>query len=524
MTLRSAVRRRKAQVQPQEDPLGQGIHRDSTEELANSTSALALHARGDTESGTLNGQKDPTITRLEVALARRNAELAKIALYLKSIEEEQSQQQRELDRVSKALDNATEENLALQDSLLKLGESKDRLRFSRALTLHEKHKTSASSEFDQKLLHHPARTRISEEEIRELATGTRLFDVHWYIKRYSLIGLDDEGALNHYFDLGHRLGYNPGPHFDGQHYIASNADLDDGVTNPLRHYIQFGVCEGRPITAVQEEMKVRIIMMQRNEVDLIYPWVLYHGVRFGFQNLRVIDNGSSDSFQPRLDYLQSIGVQVSRQYNSREDFVNKGRIISEIIKHYDEEDPADFYFPLDCDEFVGVELQGGQLSFYEADIFNELRDHYKSSEALTVATYFDNHPTETASFKRTTGQRKSFFAEGTCQSLDRGFNNPKLKGGGGRKKTSIVYMHYHFKPYPIVRQHARQKLEAFLEDFSKEALRQYISEKRTGFHSARHLLVGEREYLTRDPSLFKNVAAFAEAFKSLGIPLPFSED
>ncbi|WP_159013550.1 glycosyltransferase family 2 protein [Acidisoma sp. S159] len=510
-------------MQPQEDPLGQDNHLEPSKELDNTASAPAPDTCGDTQSGTSTGQKDLEITRLKKSLARRNEELAKIALYLKSIEEDQFLQQRELDRVSRALDDATEENLALQNSLLKLGESKDRLRFSRALTLHENHKTHASSGIDQKLLRNAARTRISEEEIRELATDTRLFDAQWYIKRYSLEGLDSEGALTHYFDHGHRLGHNPSQHFDGQHYIAMNADLDGGGTNPLRHYIQFGVCEGRPVAAVQERMRVRAIMMQRNEVDLIYPWALYHGVRFGFENLHIIDNGSKDSFQPRLDYLQSIGVQISRQHNSREDFVNKGRIISEIIKRYDEEDPADFYFPLDCDEFVGVELQGGLLSFSEVDIFNELNAHYRANEALTVATYFDNHPGLAGSFKRTTGQRKSFFAEGACQLLDRGFSNPKVRGGGGRRKTSIVYMHYHFKPYQLVRLHARQKLEAFLEDFSEETLRQYINERKTGFHSARHLLVGEREYLARDATLFKNVTAFSEAFESLEVPLPFSD-
>jgi chemotaxis protein histidine kinase CheA len=497
--------------------------RQNNEDGEQGATAKAAKDQKPSEAKALVGQEESKVEQLEHRLLRRNEELAAIALYLKETEEKQSSLQRAYDDTSKALSESNAELLRLQLNMTRLKENQDRERVSRALATHKKLSSLQFSTIDQRLLFDPSRTHVAEDEIRRIALDSRLFDSQWYMTRYSLPEMDDLTALEHYLESGHRLGLNPSPLFDGQYYVAHNPDIDDGVINPLRHYIQFGVCERRQTATVQESSTVRIIMMQRNEVDLLYPWVLYHGLRFGFENLHIIDNGSDDSFRPRLEFLESIGVHISFEYSAREDFINKGSVIADIIRRYDKEDPADFYFPLDCDEFIGVASTEGVPSFSKAAILAELRSHLNANEALIVSTYYDNHPVVSGIFKKTPGQRKAFFAQGTCEGLDRGFSNPKVTGGLGRKRTSIIYAHYHFKPFPLVKLHARQKLEAFLEDFSVETLRQYVKEKKTGFHSARHLLTGEREYQKRDLSLFAQLDSFCKAFEELGLPLPFSD-
>ena len=39
--------------------------------------------------------------------------------------------------------------------------------------------------------------------------------------------------------------------------------------------------------------RVACVMMQKDEVHLLEPWLAYHGYLFGFENLYVLDNGST---------------------------------------------------------------------------------------------------------------------------------------------------------------------------------------------------------------------------------------
>ncbi len=50
---------------------------------------------------------------------------------------------------------------------------------------------------------------------------------------------------------------------------------------------------GKPRLEVRA-MRVACIMMQKNEGDLIHPWIVYHAELFGLSNLFIYDNGSTD--------------------------------------------------------------------------------------------------------------------------------------------------------------------------------------------------------------------------------------
>jgi hypothetical protein len=361
------------------------------------------------------------------------------------------------------------------------------------------------------------------DELRRLAIKADLFNPQWYVTKYGLGDLPEELAFRHYVERGAALGYNPSKLFDGLAYKKVNPDTVKREPNPLIHYIKYGIFERRDIESTGRKLNIKIVMMQKNEVDLIYPWVAYHGTRFGFENLYIVDNGSDNEARARLDHVESFGVNVSFEHRSRDDYVNKGRIVSDIIKVLDREDPADFYFPLDCDEFLGVDLGVGGYSFQVNEIEESLIAYRESTTSLTIAAYLDNHPALHGYFRKSANQRKSFFAKSTCVALDRGFNNAKTKVSGAPKKTPIVYVHYHFKPFNLLQAHARQRLEAFLDNFSEAALRQYIEDRRTGFHSARHLLIDEKTYLTQFRNGdFHEVKEFSDAFAELQMPLPFS--
>lgn len=81
-------------------------------------------------------------------------------------------------------------------------------------------------------------------ERREYAVLKRsvLFSPLWYMQEYSL-GSRDWDPILHYIRYGWRMGYRPGPSFDGARYLAANPGAGD--VNPLWHFLVFGVSQGR---------------------------------------------------------------------------------------------------------------------------------------------------------------------------------------------------------------------------------------------------------------------------------------
>ena len=73
-------------------------------------------------------------------------------------------------------------------------------------------------------------------------------------------------------------------------------------------------------------MKPACIMMQRNEDDLLAPWLAYHGYLFGFENLYVIDHELTSSVT--LDVIRrfkAAGVNFDFSYKRPSDYEGKGR-------------------------------------------------------------------------------------------------------------------------------------------------------------------------------------------------------
>jgi hypothetical protein len=491
-------------------------------DIANAKTIGSRNANGPTADH--GPDKDAELAYAKSIAAKRNADLAAITLHLRAIEDQKLAEAVKAESLTRELSVLRAESRDLRNQVSTLRDLKDGLIFDRARSINSQVLQRSQTQRERALLIERCGPLSSVADIQALACKTGLFDVSWYTLTYSLGQLSEFEAFKHYIEEGEALGYNPSMHFDSAAYGQINADANIEGQNLLIHYLQLGLLERRPALKNSRKLKIRVIMMQKNELDLIYPWAAYHGSRFGFENLYIIDNGSDEPTRKRLEHLSAAGVTVTYTHDKREDFINKGRIVADVIQRMDDEDPADFYFPLDCDEFIGTETKGGKCSFDADDIEASLLEFRNSTAGLAISAYLNNHPTEHGHFRRSGNQRKSFFAKSACNGLDRGFNNPQTKHGGPQRRTRIIYVHYHFKPFPILQSHARQRLEAFLDDFSDEGLRQYIAERRTGFHSARHLTINEKTYLSElRKEDFRPVDQFTQAFSELGVPLPFSQ-
>ena len=52
-------------------------------------------------------------------------------------------------------------------------------------------------------------------------------------------------GINHFDEIGWRLGYSPARLFDTGFYLRANPDVESAGLNPLSHYINFGQYDGR---------------------------------------------------------------------------------------------------------------------------------------------------------------------------------------------------------------------------------------------------------------------------------------
>lgn len=273
-------------------------------------------------------------------------------------------------------------------------------------------------------------------------------------------------------------------------------------------------------------MKVACLMMQKNEAQLLAPWIQYYSRLFGAENLYIYDNGSTMSdVLHLLDQAEEAGLNVNRAHSEKSDFENKGEIIARRIKELDEKDDYDFFFPLDCDEFIGVEREGEGPSFRKSDILEELAQHKDAKRVLFIGKGYDNHPAMTGMFRPTTEVRKTFFSKQTCESLDIGFHDGKSKHGGGKRATNFVYAHYHWKPFEYAQRHTREKLGGRVPNFDRDTLIAHRDKRGAGHHLVKVLLHPDAAsyYAAFKPEKYLHLTSFIDAMDEYGIPTPYSD-
>jgi hypothetical protein len=93
---------------------------------------------------------------------------------------------------------------------------------------------------------------------------------------------------------------------------------------------------------------VKLFTMVKDEVDVVKDWIIYHGSLFGWENLYIIDNYSTDgTYEAILDFLNDgVPINVFR----KQDYKKKGIYMRKLIDTYCEQDRI--AFPIDIDEFV----------------------------------------------------------------------------------------------------------------------------------------------------------------------------
>ena len=242
-------------------------------------------------------------------------------------------------------------------------------------------------------------------------------------------------------------------------------------------------------------LRIALIMMQKNETLLLDPWLRYHEAMISAQSIFIFDNGSSDPHTlATLKAAECRGVTVNRNYNQLQDYPATGIIAAELINHLDRENPHDFYFPIDCDEFLACKVND-QLSCSRDDLDKSLIDFIGNDKVLTIPRKYVNSPYHPNRYSEISWCKKCFFAQGACQSLGFGFHEGTSKAGSGEAETNITYIEFHYKPYQEHRRLSQQKIDYIVSNPSRRALAAYIKAQRTNTHAAIALLESEYSYL-----------------------------
>ncbi|GBR51599.1 glycosyltransferase [Neokomagataea thailandica NBRC 106555] len=190
---------------------------------------------------------------------------------------------------------------------------------------------------------------------------------------------------------------------------------------------------------------------------MLEPWLRWHGTLFGFENLTVVDNGSTDEHTLRVQArYEKRGVTIIRSHDRYEDFLNKGAIFTEIIRNWDKEGGYDFALPMDCDEFLALFLD--RFSVTPSEIIAEFANLKSDLATLVTDRVLLNIPNAPGYFRPQHIPRALFHAN-SIETLDRGLHAPTSCYKDRCVRTPFVYLHLHNRPnYEAIKQFARQKL------------------------------------------------------------------
>uniref|UniRef100_A0A6C0LGB2 Glycosyltransferase 2-like domain-containing protein n=1 Tax=viral metagenome TaxID=1070528 RepID=A0A6C0LGB2_9ZZZZ len=131
---------------------------------------------------------------------------------------------------------------------------------------------------------------------------------------------------------------------------------------------------------------VKVFTMVKDEVDIIKDWIIYHGCLFGWNNIYIIDNYSTDGTYELMQEYEKFGIHIFRE----SDYNKKGEYMTQLIDKYCHEDKI--AFPIDIDEFIVHCNQSSKEVITNKEIitnyFKNLPQHglYKANYLVPIIT------------------------------------------------------------------------------------------------------------------------------------------
>ncbi len=198
-----------------------------------------------------------------------------------------------------------------------------------------------------------------------------------------------------------------------------------------------------------EYKRIKIVLITKNETELLIPWIKYHGEIFGYSNLYIIDDSTEASILNYYDNNRHLGINIYRNNNNLNTIEHEINKIMTNVK-----DSCDFLIKVDTDEFIGVYNDNSdEVSIEKCDIFSELtnlpteEDIYRPKFCLVSCpkknqeTIFDC----TTFIKQESN--KVFFNSNTFEKCDLGCHGNECKNSTKSTASNLVIIHYHYSNF-----------------------------------------------------------------------------
>jgi hypothetical protein len=237
--------------------------------------------------------------------------------------------------------------------------------------------------------------------------------------------------------------------------------------------------------------RVACIMMQRDEALLLQPWLVYHGYLFGFENLFVFDNGSTDaSVIATIERFAAVGVNFDLSYREEGDYERKAELMIDTINRLDGCGKYTAYIPMDCDEFL-VSFDDGGLNCSRFAIGDCLDQILPEDRILRIGTLLYNIP---GFIDRYYAQdlAKIMFTGGVVEHLEHGNHKARTTKSQDYVNVSLTYLHFHNRPFRDMIRFASLKLQNRVNVNDRNALLNYRGH---GEHLIRYFSMSERDYV-----------------------------
>ena len=270
-------------------------------------------------------------------------------------------------------------------------------------------------------------------------------------------------------------------------------------------------------------MRLAAVTMQKDEVGLLRQWISYYANLTGYENLYIFDDCSNSAEVIEiLRNAERLGVNIF--WNSEKSWsvdtkgIMVGNLINKLSSHYD------WFFPVDCDEFICVKGTGSQPLFSRDDVVREIRRaSVGGHKILRIKARFINIPHTECVFHGET-RKVALQSGGKPLKLDIGYHlynyriNRDTVDENRITDSNLALLDFHYRPFSVALKCAREKLKFRVPDFEEGRMRNYSG---AGLHLAYLFYVSEEEYY----SMFsgKEALSVRHIFDSLGLPVPYSE-
>ena len=205
---------------------------------------------------------------------------------------------------------------------------------------------------------------------------------------------------------------------------------------------------------------VAVVMMQRNESELLPTWLAHYEYLFGSNSIWILDDASTDPKVAQiLKASEHRGVTVVR-FEERQGVDAKGALVQEIASR----ELTDFLFvlPCDADELLYLNIAGSPTTDRH-EISNYLRALPSSGDGVyRISHQIRNVPQSKSGY--IDAAQKGFLGRLSTVDIDLGFHfrSPEIP----LVETDLGFIHLTNRPYAEMLRFARQKLEGRITSFA----------------------------------------------------------